>query len=116
MAWFDVAMILFACVAANHLGLISAIEGVVKFKLPIINCTKCAGFWCTLAYLLITRHTVIVSIAASFLCAALAPWLNLLMGFFDTKFNWLYDKIYSTAEDEPSEGDSDEGDTERSVS
>ena len=115
MAWFDVAMILFACVAANHLGLISAIEGVVKFKLPIINCSKCSGFWFTLAYLLITRHAVIPSVATSFLCAALAPWLNLLMGFIDTKFNWLYDKIYSTAEDEPSEGDSDEGDTERSV-
>ena len=116
MAWIDVAMILFVCVAANHLGLISAIEGVLKIKLPIINCPRCISCWTVMAYLLITRHALIPSVATSFLCAALAPWLNLLMGFIDTKFNWLYDKIYSTAEDEPSEGDSDEGDTERSVS
>ena len=111
MAWGDVAMILFSCVAMNHLGLIAAIEGVIGIKLPIINCSRCASYWCTLAYLLFTHHAVIPSVATSFLCAASAPWVELLMGFFDTKFNWLYDKIYPTAEDEDSEGDGTETDS-----
>lgn len=98
MELLDVAMILFSCVAANHLGLIHAIEDVFKINLPIVNCPRCFSFWCSLAYLLLSHHGIIVSIATSFLCSALAPWLNLLMGFIDTKFNYYYDKIYPTEE------------------
>ena len=116
MDWFDVAMILFICVAMNHLGLINAIEQVIKKELPIINCCKCASFWFTLIYLLLTCNNIIVSIATSFLCSALAPWVNLVMGYFDTKFNSFYDKIFSIAENEHSEAGSYEDDPTISVS
>ena len=99
MEWVDVAMILFSCVAMNHLGLIHAIEGVLSFKIPIVNCPRCISFWCTLAFLVLSHHRLIVSVATSFLCAATAPWIDLMMGYIDIKFNSLYDKIFPTDED-----------------
>ena len=104
MVWSDVAMILFSCVAANHLGLVSAIEKVTDKELHIVNCPRCFSFWCVLLYMMITAHMIILSFATSFLCAALAPWVELLMGFTDNKFNELYDKIYPATEDEGSTG------------
>lgn len=47
----DIASIVFACVAMNHLGLISAIETVLRCSLVIVNCVKCLTFWCVLAYM-----------------------------------------------------------------
>lgn len=99
MNWFDVAMILFSCVAANHLGLVNAIEKVINKRLPIFNCPRCLSFWSVLAYMIFAPNGVIVSVATSFLCASLAHWVSLIMGFTDKLFNELYDKIYSTTED-----------------
>lgn len=99
MCWNDVVMILFICVAANHLGLIHAIEDITDREWPIINCSRCFSFWCVLFYMLLTSHLIIVSFATSFLTAALAPWIELLMGFTDNLYNKLYDTIYPTTED-----------------
>jgi hypothetical protein len=110
MVWSDVAMILFSCVAANHLGLIQAVEKVLDRELPIMNCSRCFSFWCVLSYMAVATNEIIVPVATSFLCAALAPWLELLMGLTDKFFNYAYDKIYTTGED------CTETDTEGSVS
>ena len=96
MIWIDVAMILFSCVAANHLGLIQAVEKVLDRELPIVNCSRCFSFWCVLFYMAVATNEIIVPVATSFLCAALAPWLELLMGLTDKFFNYAYDKIYTT--------------------
>lgn len=109
MYWNDVAMILFSCVAANHLGLVHAIERVMERELPIVNCPRCFSFWCILFYMVITNSPLILTLATSFLCAALASWLELLMGLTDKLFNYAYDKIYTT------ERDSTETDTESTV-
>ena len=98
MFWFDVAMIMFSCVAANHLGLISAIERVTGYKFLIINCSRCFTFWSVLMYSMFTTNGILLSFATSFLAAALAPWLELLMGLTDNLFNILYDTIYPTTE------------------
>ena len=100
MYWIDVAMILFSCVAANHLGLVHAIEDITDRELPIINCSRCFSFWCVLFYMILTKHMIILSFATSFLTAALAPWIELLMGFTDILFNKLYDTIYTTTEND----------------
>lgn len=100
MHWIDVAMILFSCVAANHLGLVHAIEKVTDRELPIVNCPRCFSFWCVLAYMTFALHGMVVSVATSFLCAALAPWVKLLMGFLDKLYDDLYDKIFTTTENE----------------
>ena len=100
MPWSDVAMILFSCVAANHLGLISAIEKHTGYEILIINCSRCFSFWCTLMFMVFVTKDFILSFATSFLVATLAPWVELLMGFTDNLYNKLYDKIYSTTENE----------------
>ena len=99
MHWIDVAMILFSCVAANHLGLINAIEEEFNIKFRIVSCPRCFTFWSVLLYMSFCTREPITSFATSFLCSALAPWVNLTMGYLDNKFNELYDKIYSTTED-----------------
>lgn len=93
--WIDILLILFSCVCANHLGLISAIEGVTRLRLPMINCPKCFSFWSTLAYCLVQHVNAIESIGIAFLIAYLALWLELSMGFIDTLYMIVYEKVYS---------------------
>ena len=96
MQWSDIAMLTFACVAANHLELISAIEGVIRHRIPIVNCPKCFTFWSVLLTTSFTGWNMVSALAISFLCAYMATWIELGMGFIDTIYNKLYDKIYST--------------------
>ena len=50
MNWLDVLMIVFSATAANHLGLVAAAESVVRHRLPVLNCPKCAAFWSVIVY------------------------------------------------------------------
>ena len=99
MDWNDIACILFICVSANHLGLIKAAEEVLGFQLPILNCCKCSTYWAVLTYSVLSTHDIIGSLAVSFLCAYVAIWLELLMGFIDFLYLKVYEKIYSRGED-----------------
>ena len=118
MNWPDVLMIVFSATAANHLGLVAAAESVVRHRLPVLNCPKCAAFWLVLAYgfgceiyFTATHHFVDANdmvachfghileiLAAAFLSAWSAVWLDLLMGIIDQLYTKLYDKIYPTAD------------------
>jgi len=105
MEWSEVAMIVFSCVTANHLGLIAAIEGIVKHKLPVINCGKCFSFWAVMTYGFLTctdlfrEPTKMISMtAASFLSSYAATWLQLLFAFIDKQYGRIYGKIYSAAD------------------
>ena len=89
-------LIVFICVASNHLGLVSKIEEIVK--LPIINCPMCFSFWSTLIYGI--GGNIIETIFISFMCAWLAIWIELFMGFTDKIYNKLYDAIYTNKTDE----------------
>ena len=102
--WGDVAMILFSCVAANHLGLIQAIEEKLGFRIPIVNCSRCFSYWCVLVYTAIETRYLILSVAISFLCSMLAPWVELLMGITDKIFNYAYDTIYTATESDFEDG------------
>ena len=105
--WIDIACIVFACVTANHLGLVKAIEDVAQRELRIVNCTKCLSFWGVLAYTIITSRNAITSLAISFLCSYLAIWLELFEGFIDTLYTKLYETIYPDTEDDKASADSD---------
>ena len=85
--------IVFIAAAVNHLGLIAAIERVVKRRLLVLNCSKCLAFWLALAYFLLGRHSVIDSAAAAFAGAYLAVWAELLMYFVDSLYLMIYGKI-----------------------
>jgi hypothetical protein len=114
MDLLNVLMITFSVVAANHLGLVSAIERTVKHRLPIINCPKCMTFWTVLVYGMAadSDHFVGISelvsadyfenilelIAVALLAAWAAIWLELFMGFIDQLYLKAYEQIYPTAD------------------
>ena len=98
MEWSAVVAVWFSAVAANHLGLVEAVEGVARHSIPIVNCPKCLSFWSVLLYGLLSGGNPIYAVATALLCSGLAIWLELLMGFTDTLYNRLYGKIYPTAD------------------
>lgn len=105
MEWSEVAMVVFSCVTANHLGLVAAIEGIVRRRLPVINCGKCFSFWSVMTYGCMTsiHHfedilELIPIVATSFLSAYAATWLQLLFAFIDKQYGRIYGKIYSAAD------------------
>lgn len=110
MEWSEVAMIVFSCVTANHLGLVAAIEGIVRHRLPVINCGKCFSFWSVITYGFLTctdlfrePTKMIPIVATSFLSAYVATWLQLLLAFIDKQYNRIYEQIF-TATDTADDG------------
>ena len=97
------AAVVFACTTVNHLGLIAAIERVIRRRMPVLDCPKCLTFWSTLLLGMsgdgLPAHPSCLArlLAISILCAYLAVWLELLEGYIDTLYTKLYDKIYPTA-------------------
>lgn len=106
MYWIDILLLMLSCTLANHLGLVEAIEGVIRHKIPILNCSKCAGYWVVLIYSIYIGRPLIASVAVSFLCAYAAVWLELLCGYIDTLYNRCYENIYTekTSGDGSAEG------------
>jgi hypothetical protein len=105
MNFLDIAGIVFACTAANHIGPIPDIEAFIKRKLPVIGCIKCLTFWSVLVYCLVCCDTIEAAIeesprllAISFLCAWSAIWLDLFMGIIDHLYIKVYDSIYPTTD------------------
>ena len=104
MDWKDIACIVFACTAANHLGLIAAIERVISSPIPVVNCPKCLTCWSILAYGLatapcLTTQAVARLLAISLLCSYLAIWLELLMYAIDTLYNRIYVRIENISQE-----------------
>lgn len=93
MDWMAIAAIVFICTAINHLGLIGAIERIVKFKLWIVDCPKCFTCWSVMVYQIVSGCNPLLSLAIALLCAYLALWLELLMYAIDTLYNRIYGKI-----------------------
>lgn len=100
MYWLDILLLVLSVTLANHLGLVEAVEGVIRHKIPILNCSKCAGFWVVLAYSVLIGRPLIASVAVSFLCAYTAVWLELLFGFIDVMYNEIYENIYTEETDD----------------
>ena len=106
MDWLNDLMITFSVVAANHLGLVAAIERTLKHRLPIVNCPKCLSFWAVLAYGVLTLPNDKLSIVncqlsiitVALLSAWAAVWLELSMGFIDQLYLKIYEQIYPTAD------------------
>lgn len=104
MDWMDIVAIVFVCTAVNHLGLIAAIERVIRHRLPVVNCPKCLTCWSVFAYGIATMPYVSPQIVArlfaiSLLCSYLAIWLELLMYAIDTLYNRIYVKIENISQE-----------------
>ena len=105
MYYSDILLLMLSAVLANHLGLVEAVEGVIRHKIPVLNCPMCASFWVVLVYSLIAGRELVASVAVSFMCAYIALWLELLCGYIDTLYNRFYESIYTSQ-------DKDETDTQ----
>jgi hypothetical protein len=102
----DVAAVTLAAVLANHMGLIDAVEKVIRHKLPIINCSRCLTFWSVLICLVCCRTTAIhwtTIVATSFAASYAATWLELLFGIIDKQYEKIYEKTYPEADKEAAE-------------
>ena len=105
MNWLNVLMIAFSATAANHLGLVAAAESVIRHRLPVMNCPKCAAFWSVIVYgiaeansSLFTFHFSLTVLAVAFLSAWSAVWLDLFMGIIDHIYLIIYEQIYPTTD------------------
>lgn len=98
MSIVDVLCIIFACTAANHLGLVQAIEIVTCRTLYVVNCPKCFVFWASLLYMVwcVGFSDIPLAFAVSFLSAWSAVWLDLIMGIIDQQYLRIYDKVFAT--------------------
>lgn len=105
--WLDIAMIVFAVTAANHMGLIDAIEKAIGCKIPIVNCCKCGTFWATLIYCFFkgVEIDIFMVVAISFVAALTAIWLELGMGAIDKLYERIYERIYDTSTVTKADGD-----------
>lgn len=104
---FNVFLLILVCVLSNHMGLILAIEEIIKHKIPILNCVKCSTFWSVILFLLLNSIDVIPSVAFAFISSYIAIWLELVFGIIDFYYGKVFSKIYSAEEDKTSEESSD---------
>ena len=112
----DIASIVFVCVTMNHLGLVGKVESILGFRIPVIDCPKCASFWATLAFQLVTNCNPLTSLAVSFLASYSAIWLELIEGLIDTIYLKLYGTIATKDTDDTTAADASNGNSTGSVS
>jgi hypothetical protein len=112
MCWTDIAAVVLFSTAANHLGLIAALERAVHHRLPVLNCPKCLTFWATFAYGMsgdgpwaALPSALPRLLATSILCSYAAIWLELIMYAIDTFYNRIYG-IIEESNEEDTAGDS----------
>lgn len=86
-------MIMVSATLANHMGLVEAIENVIGFKLPILNCAKCCTNWLVFFYTLMCGIGLIQCVAISLCSAYCAMWFELLLGMFSTQYNKIYENL-----------------------
>ena len=104
MNWMDVAAVVFFSTTVNHLGLISAIESSIKHRLWILDCPKCLTFWGILALglsgdgLSAPPSSLLRLLAISILASYSAIWLELIEGIIDRLYDYIYGKIFTTAD------------------
>ena len=110
--WTDIAAIVFICTAVNHLGLISAIERVIRHSLPIVNCPRCLTFWSVLTcglteadYSQFTLTSFLTLLAISLLCSYIALWTELFMYALDPLYNIIYGKLENHNPEDRDEGE-----------
>ena len=104
----EVALVTLSAVLFVQMGLSDAIQKVIHFRLRIASCPKCLAFWSTLAYCLLTKNGVVVSVATSFICSYVALWLALLYDALALLYNYAYESISET-NGTPEDAEADKG-------
>ena len=82
------------------MGLIDAIGKMLHYEFRVLSCPKCTTFWLSLGCHLLQSRPVIDSVFVSFLSSYLAQWLCLLYDAAAKGYNYVYEKITPSAEDQ----------------
>jgi len=90
------------------MGLSGEIQRIAGISLKILNCPKCLTFWSALTILLLNRHPILPTVAASFIASYMAMWLTLAYDAATVKYNRLYEKITETPGISKREGDQED--------
>lgn len=94
----EAALITVSCVLFVQMGLSDAVQETLRFRSRIASCPKCLTMWTNLAYMLLTRHMLVESVAVSFICSYAALWLALIYDILATLYNYIYDSITEKAD------------------
>lgn len=107
----EVALVTISAVLFVQMGLSEAIQQTLHFHSKILSCCRCCSFWSTLAYCLLTRNGIVVSVAASFICAYVALWLALLYDALAVLYTNAYESITKT-DDAPENAEAGQDDSD----
>ena len=92
----EAALLTVSCVLFIQMGLSQTIQECIGFRSKILSCQKCLSFWLVMAYMLLTGHGILQSVAASFLSSYSALWLSLIYDALAKLYNSFYDAITET--------------------
>ena len=112
----EAALVTVACVLFVQMGLSDAIQGILGVRLRIASCPKCLTMWTCLACLVVHRHGLLESVAASFLSAYAALWLALLYDALAALYNRLYETLPQTPDTPEGPGAQDQAPASDEVS
>lgn len=90
--FLDIVSIVVACTMVNHLGLVQAIEDVIRHNIPIVDCPKCFTFWSTLVFCMVSGVGLPPCLAISVIASMTSIWLDLML----TVSDYYYIKVYET--------------------
>ena len=103
--WKEAAEIIIVCTLASQMGLIGAIENILRVQFRILSCPKCLAFWLSLVWHLFHHRAIMNALAVSFLSSYVTLWICLLYDWTATAYNKIYKKIEkkttASAKDKP---------------
>lgn len=94
----EAALITTSCVLFIQMGLSGEIQERLGVQSRVLSCPKCMTFWSVLAWMLCARAGLVLSVAASFICAYAALWAALILDGLTALYNHLYDTITKTTD------------------
>ena len=90
-----IACIFISCCLFIHLGLGEAINKTMRIRFVLFRCVKCLTFWVITGYsLLFTSLPIEVSLCIGFICAYMALWSDILLGYLAN----IYEKLSKSLE------------------
>lgn len=103
--FLEALLITLSTVLFIQMGLADAIQRTFGVRLRL--CVKCLTFWIALIYFLITKHTLLLSVATSFICSYSSLWLAMLYDFLAIKYNKFYEQVAEESDPVSDEAGSD---------
>lgn len=94
---WGIACIFICCCLFIHLGLGEAINKTIHIRFVLFRCVKCLTFWVITGYsLFFTSLPIEVSLCIGFICAYMALWCDVLLGYLAN----IYEKLSKSLESE----------------